>query len=151
MIDEMVAGQFKLYRRECFEAIGGFVPEVMWDGIDFHTARQRGWRTRSFDDPQLRLLHLRLMGSSDRSVLRGRLRWGRGQWFMGSHPLYALASAALRTREKPYAVGGLLIAAGYLGAMLRRAPRYADQVFRQELQRWQLARLRRLLLQGQVR
>ena len=74
MINEMVAGQFKLYCRAAFEAIGGFVREVMWDGIDFHRARMCGFRTASFVDPELRILHLRLMGSSEGSVYRGRLR-----------------------------------------------------------------------------
>lgn len=144
IIDEMVAGQFKLYRREAFEQIGGFVREVMWDGIDFHRARMEGWTTRSFPDPELRLLHLRLMGSSHRSVYEGRLRWGRGQWFMGSWFPYVLASGVFRMREKPYGIGGLLIVAGYLQAALQRAPRYGDPAFRADLRRWQARRLRAL-------
>jgi hypothetical protein len=74
-------------------------------------------------------------------VLRGRLRWGRGQWFMGSSLLYVLASGGKRMLEKPRVVGGLLIVAGYLHAALSRAPRYADPAFRRELRRWQRARL----------
>lgn len=151
MIDPMVAGQWKLYRRACFDAIGGFVPEVMWDGIDFHTARQRGWRTASIEAPELRIVHHRLMGSSDRSVLRGRLRWGRGQWFMGSHPLYVLGSAVLRMAEKPRLIGGMLIALGYLRSALAGAPRHDAPGFRGELRRWQLGRLRRLVRGGGVR
>jgi glycosyltransferase involved in cell wall biosynthesis len=141
MIDEMVAGQFKLYRRHAFERIGGFVPEVMWDGIDFHRARMEGYRTASLADPELRILHLRLMGSSDRNVYRGRLRWGRGQWFMGSSFSYVMASGLFRMFEKPYGIGGLLIVAGYLQAALRREQRYEDRAFRSELRRWQRHRL----------
>jgi glycosyltransferase involved in cell wall biosynthesis len=151
MIDEMVAGQFKFYRREAFEAIGGFVHEVMWDGIDFHRARMEGWRTASFHDDELRILHLRLMGSSDRNVYRGRLRWGSGQWFMGSSFAYVVASGIFRMREEPRILGGLMIIAGYLGAALRRAPRYGDEAFRRELRRWQTARLRALLRGGGTR
>ena len=150
MIDEMVAGQFKLYRREAFEKIGGFVRELMWDGIDFHRARMLGFRTASFPDPELRILHLRLMGSSDRSIYRGRMRWGRGQWFMGSAFPYVLASGVFRMHEKPYAIGGLLIVVGYLEAALRREPRYGDAAFRRELRRWQYERLLRTL-RGHVR
>jgi len=145
MIDEMVAGQFKLYRREAFERIGGFVREVMWDGIDFHRCRMAGLRTASVDEPELRIVHLRLMGSSDRSVYRGRLRWGAGQWFMGSSLPYVLASGVFRMHERPYGVGGVLIVAGYLAAAWRRAPRYEDPVFRRSLRSWQWARLRGLL------
>jgi poly-beta-1,6-N-acetyl-D-glucosamine synthase len=141
MIDEMVAGQFKLYRREAFERIGGFVRGLMWDGIDFHKARMVGYRTASLGDPQLRIVHLRLMGSSDGSVYQGRLRWGRGQWFMGSTFPYVLASGIFRMREKPYGVGGLLIVVGYLLAALRREPRYDDAEFQRELRRWQYRRL----------
>jgi cellulose synthase/poly-beta-1,6-N-acetylglucosamine synthase-like glycosyltransferase len=146
MIDEMVAGQFKLYRRDAFERIGGFVREVMWDGIDFHRARMEGYRTASLPDSELRIIHLRLMGSSDRSVYRGRLRWGKGQWFMGSSLPYVAASGVFRMREKPYVIGGLLIVAGYLSAALRREPRYGDPTFRTELRRWQWARLGGVLL-----
>jgi glycosyltransferase involved in cell wall biosynthesis len=141
MIDEMVAGQFKLYRREAFERIGGFVHGLMWDGIDFHRARMAGYRTASLADPELRIVHLRLMGSSDRSIYRGRLRWGRGQWFMGSSLPYVIASGAFRMREKPYVIGGLAIVAGYLLAAARREPRYGDPEFRENLRRWQHRRL----------
>jgi glycosyltransferase involved in cell wall biosynthesis len=145
LIDEMVAGQFKLYRREAFERIGGFVAEVMWDGIDFHRARMEGFRTASLPDPELRIIHLRLMGSSDTSVYRGRLRWGRGQWFMGSAFPYVLASAIFRMREKPYGTGGLVILAGYCLAALRREGRYDDAEFQRDLRRWQYRRLVGLL------
>ncbi|MFI5319418.1 MAG: glycosyltransferase [Myxococcota bacterium] len=145
MIDEMVAGQFKFYRRDAFEQIGGFVRELMWDGIDFHRARMLGFRTASLDDPELRILHLRQMGSSDRSIYRGRMRWGAGQWFMGSAFPYLLASGVFRMREKPYVLGGLLIILGYVTAALGRAPRYEDLAFRRSLRAWQYARLSGLL------
>ncbi len=145
IIDEQVSGAFKFYRREAFQRIGGFVHEVMWDGIDFHRARMAGFRTASLPDPELRIIHLRLMGSTDRSVYRGRLRWGRGQWFMGTAFPYILASGLFRMREKPYVAGGLLIIAGYLQAALRRESRYQDPLFRRELRRWQYRRLAGLL------
>lgn len=144
IIDEHVAGQFKLYRKTAFEEIGGFVEEVLWDGIDVHTARMKGWTTKSFLHPDAILMHHRLMGSSDKNVYRGRLRWGRGIWFMGYHPLYALASGIFRMREKPFVIGGLLIIAGYLGAAIKRAPRYENLEFRQHLHRWQLGQIKNL-------
>jgi cellulose synthase/poly-beta-1,6-N-acetylglucosamine synthase-like glycosyltransferase len=141
IIDEMVSGQIHLWRRSAWEDIGGFVREVMWDGITFHRARMCGWQTRSYPDPELRILHHRLMGSSEKSIIHGRLRWGRGQWFMGTHPLYILASGFNRMRERPYVLGGFLIVCGYILAMLQRMPRYSDPAFRRNLHQWQLARL----------
>ncbi|MBC3930505.1 glycosyltransferase [Undibacterium curvum] len=151
IIDEHVAGQFKLYRRNAFEEIGGFVEEVLWDGIDVHTARMKGWNTKSFYDEDAILMHHRLMGSSDKNVYRGRLRWGRGIWFMGYHPLYAVASGVFRMREKPFVIGGLLIIAGYLGAALRGAPRYENPEFRRHLHQWQLAQIKNLLFKSKTK
>jgi glycosyltransferase involved in cell wall biosynthesis len=153
IIDEMVAGQFKLYKREAFERIGGFSRTILWDGIDIHRCRMQGYTTLSFHDPDARLIHHRLMGSSDQNVFKGRVRLGRGIWFMGYHPLYAIASGLFRMREKPYVVGGLIMIASYFYAALRREPRFDDAEFVRDLQRWQLARLRQLpsRLLGKVR
>jgi biofilm PGA synthesis N-glycosyltransferase PgaC len=139
--DDFSQGQSKLYRVRCYRDIGGFVREVMWDGIDCHRCRMRGWRARSFRDPELRFIHLRPMGSSVRSIYTGRMRWGRGQYFMGTHPLYALGIGFYRMFERPWLVGGILIVLGYLSAWLRRLPRYEDAEFRRFLRRWQLSRL----------
>lgn len=151
IIDEHVAGQFKLYRRVAFEQIGGFVEEVLWDGIDVHTARMKGWNTLSFYHPEAILMHHRLMGSSDKNVYRGRLRWGRGIWFMGYHPLYAIASGIFRMREKPFIIGGLLIIAGYLQAALKHAPRYDNPEFRKHLHQWQLTQIKRLFFKSKTK
>lgn len=151
MIDEMVAGQFKLYRRDALDSIGGFVREVMWDGIDMHQCRRLGLRTVSVLDPALRIVHLRMMGASDRSIYRGRLRWGSGQWFMGSSFAYVVASGVFRFHEKPYVIGGLLIIAGYLGSALRRRPRYEEPGFRESLRSWQHQRLVQLVRGGGLR
>lgn len=117
--DEMSAGMTKFYRTACFEAIGGFVREVMWDAIDCHKARQLGWVAVSWDAPELRFEHLRPMGSSQQSIWTGRRRHGFGQWFMGSDPLYYLATCVFRMAEPPFVLGGLAMLQGYLGAWLR--------------------------------
>ena len=82
--DDVSVGASKFYRVACFREIGGFVREVMWDGIDTHRCRQRGWIAESWDDPALRFLHLRPMGTSHRGWWTGRTRWGYGQYFMGT-------------------------------------------------------------------
>jgi glycosyltransferase involved in cell wall biosynthesis len=146
--DEFSHGVAKLFRRECFEEIGGFVREVMWDGIDCHRCRMLGWEAVSYPDPELAIKHLRQMGSSFKSVYHGRLRWGRGQYFMGTHPLYLLGITGYRMLERPWVVGGLCILGGYAGAWLRGAPRYDDPAFRKFLRGWQLRELRRRLTGG---
>ncbi len=142
--DQFSHGVAKLFRRECFEQIGGFVREVMWDGIDCHRCRMLGWKAVSYDEPELAIKHLRQMGSSCKSVYHGRLRWGGGQHFMGTHPLYLLAITTYRMLERPWIIGGLMILAGYFKAVWRKKPRYEDLTFRAYLHQWQLSELSRL-------
>lgn len=139
--DEFSHGVAKLYRRECFEEIGGFVHEVMWDGIDCHRCRMLGWKAMSVDDPGLAIKHLRQMGSSHKSVYHGRRRWGKGQYFMGTHPLYLLGITGYRMLERPWVLGGLNILFGYVGAWMRGEKRYEDPAFRRHLHRWQLSKM----------
>jgi len=145
--DEMSQGMTKLYRLACFDAIGGFVAEVMWDGIDCHRCRMLGWRARSEDTPELRFVHLRPMGSSDRGVLTGRMRHGYGQYYMGTSLPYMIASAAYGATRRPYLVGGAAMLWGYLRSMLRGERRYGDPAFRRFLRAYQ----RRALLVGKRR
>jgi poly-beta-1,6-N-acetyl-D-glucosamine synthase len=135
--DDTSLGMTKFYRVPCFKAIGGFVREVMWDGIDCHRCRMKGWIACSWNDPDLRFVHLRPMGSSQQSVYTGRMRHGYGQYFMGTGFVYMLASAVSRMNQKPYVLGGLAMLWGWLASALRNKPRYADLEFRGFLQRYQ--------------
>ena len=139
--DEFSQGQTKLYRVACFREIGGFVRYVMWDGIDCHRCRMLGWEACSYRDEDLRFIHLRPMGSSFKGILHGRMRWGRGQYFMGTHWLYALGITAYRVFERPFILGGVCILIGYVSSWMRGAERYDDLEFRKHLHQWQLARL----------
>jgi len=135
--DEMSVGMIKLYKRACFEDIGGFVRQVMWDGIDCHTCRMLGWKAQSEDHPDLRFIHLRPMGSSHKGIFTGRKRHGFGQYFMGTWPPYMAASAVFRMTRPPYVVGGLSMAYGYARSTLKREERYDDLAFRRFLRRYQ--------------
>jgi len=135
--DEMSVGMTKFYRSECFEQIGGFVRQVMWDGIDCHRCRMLGWIARSVDEPELRFEHLRPMGSSQKGILTGRMRHGFGQYFMGTSLAYITASAVFRLNHPPRVVGSLAIWWGYVRAMVTGQPRYDDPAFRKFLRRYQ--------------
>lgn len=140
--DEMSVGMIKFYRRSCFEQIGGFVREVMWDGIDCHRCRMLGWIACSWDDPELRFEHLRPMGSSQVGILTGRRRHGFGQYFMGTGLGYMAASALFRCTRPPLVLGGMSMLYGYLESMARRRPRYDDPAFRAFLRAYQAECLR---------
>lgn len=139
--DEMSLGATKLYRVDCFKEIGGFVAEVSWDGIDCHQCRRLGWVAESWDESGLRFVHLRQMGASDRNLLTGRLRWGRGKWYMGSSLLYVAAVSLYRMAERPYVIGGLGILFGYLKSLLSASPRYRERGLRRFIRRYELRSL----------
>lgn len=141
--DENSIGASKFYRVARFKELGGFVREVMWDGIDCHRCRMRGWTACSWDDdPQLRFVHLRPMGSSQRSILSGRMRHGYGQYFMGTGFLWILVSAIYRIPERPYVVGGLAILWGWIRSWLKGLPRYEEPGFREFLSHYHWRALR---------
>jgi glycosyltransferase involved in cell wall biosynthesis len=140
--DEMSVGASKFYRVACFKEVGGFVREIMWDGIDCHRARMLGWIADSSGDEALRFLHLRPMASSDKNILRGRRREGYGQYFMGSSPLYMLARTIARMPTYPMVVGGMVTLWGYVSSALSGVPRYDDIEFRRFLRSYQHACLR---------
>jgi poly-beta-1,6-N-acetyl-D-glucosamine synthase len=135
--DEASIGASKFYRISCFKAMGGFVREVMWDGIDCHRCRMNGWIACSWDDPDLRFVHLRPMGSSQKGIYTGRMRHGFGQYFMGTGFVYMLANAFNRIDEKPYVLGSLAMIWGWVSSALQGRPRYADEDFRRFLRRYQ--------------
>lgn len=145
--DDMSVGMTKFYRTECFQEIGGFVREVMWDGIDCHRCRLFGWKARSWDEPDLRFVHLRPMGSSDKGIWTGRVRHGYGQYYMGTSFTYMTASALYRMTRPPRLIGGLAMWWGYVKSMLTRRARYNDPTFRRSLRSYQ----RSCLLRGKHR
>lgn len=139
--DEMSVGMTKFYRVQCFEEIGGFVREVMWDGIDCHRCRLLGWIAESVDEDELRFVHLRPMGSSQKGIWTGRVRSGYGQYFMGTAPLYLVASATFRLFKHPVVIGSVGMIWGYASSAARGVQRYGDPAFRNFLRRYQYAAL----------
>lgn len=145
--DEMSVGMTKFYRRTCFQDIGGYVHEVMWDAIDCHKARQRGWKAVSWDHPDLNFEHLRPMGSSQTSIWTGKRRHGFGQYFMGSDLFFYAATCVFRMAEKPYVLGGLAMMQGYLAAWMRGDRQLDDPELRAFIRAYQ----RQALFKGKSR
>jgi len=135
--DEMSVGMTKFYRVACFKEIGGFVRQVMWDGIDCHRARMLGWIAESVDLEPIRFVHLRPQGASHKGIRTGRLRAGFGQYFMGTSPLYYLAVAFSRLPAHPALIGSIAMLWGYFRSWLKGLPRYDDPEFRRFLRSYQ--------------
>jgi glycosyltransferase involved in cell wall biosynthesis len=118
-----VSGQCQLFRRRCFEEIGGYIPHRA-GGIDWMavtTARMMGWKTQSFREKWF--FHYRTLGTAGRSPLASLFSYGEKDYYLGGHPVWELFRVAYRTVKRPYITGGLALGLGYCWAFLRRTPR----------------------------
>jgi glycosyltransferase involved in cell wall biosynthesis len=144
-----VAGGCQLFRRECFEEIGGYIPNKA-GGIDWiavTTARMRGWKTQSFREKYF--YHHRALGTGGRGPLEALFSYGEKDYYLGNHPIWEMFRTGYRTFKKPYVVGGLTIMLGYLWAFITRMEKPVSRELmlfhrREEMEKLRLI-LRRML------
>lgn len=134
-------GASRAYRSELLPLVMGLEARMGWDGLDEHLAQVRGFRTRCFTDLAFR--HHRATGGRERHPLRHHTAQGRAAWYMGYRPTYLLLRSLYRQAGDPRAFG---MAMGYLGAAVRREPRYGDPAVRRHIRSQQ--RLRVALRRG---
>lgn len=118
-----VAGQCQLFRKQCWEQIGGYIPH-RGGGIDWMaviSARMKGWKTESFRERWF--FHYRRLGTAERGVLASLFSYGRKDYFMGGHPLWEMFRVGYRMTRQPLIVGGVALGLGYSWSFLRRLPR----------------------------
>ena len=115
---EHVSGQIQLFRAQCFDDIGGYLPRKI-GGIDWvavTTARMKGWRTRTFTEKTF--VHHRQMSSAMHSGLAVPFRGGRKDYALGNHPVWELFRCIYQMTRPPVVIGGGLRFAGFVWAML---------------------------------
>lgn len=118
-----VSGQCQMFRRRCFEEIGGYFANEA-GGIDWiavTTARMMGWKTRSYREKSF--FHYRHLGTAERGALAAAFSYGEKDYYLGGHPLWELFRVIYRMTKRPFVVEGLALGFGYAWAALRRAKR----------------------------
>jgi len=150
-----VFGACQLFRRACFEEVGGYTP-IKWGGIDWvavRTARLNGWQTRSFHEKLF--YHHRQMGATDSNTWKARFDYGRKDYFLGNHPLWQIFRVGFQMMKRPYLLGGLLLLSGYFYSFASRMERPVPPELLKFHRQEQLARLKdlltRVLRTGQLR
>lgn len=133
-----VRGGAKIFRRACWEAIGGLWVGPGSDTVDEVKANMLGWTTMSF--PDLQMLHHRPTGASW-GRWQGLVKDGKIDYVYGSHPVFLTAKSAARLFRRPYVIGSLALLYGYVAAYLQRVPQVDDPALIRYLRRQQLARL----------
>src|SRR5882757_7814017 len=143
---EHVSGACQVFRRECFEAIGGYVPVKggSIDHIAVISARMKGWETRTFTDKVC--LHHREMGTAQRGVLISKFKLGIKDHAVGSHPIWEVFRIAYQMTQRPRFVGGLALGSGYVSAVFRRNARPVSKELVSFHQQEQMQRLKRFFL-----
>jgi glycosyltransferase involved in cell wall biosynthesis len=144
--DNDVFGACQLFRRTCFEQVGGYTP-IKWGGIDWiavRTARLKGWETRSFCDKLF--YHHRPMGATEANTWKARFDYGRKDYFLGNHPFWQVFRVSFQMMKRPYVVGGLLLLSGYFYSFASRMQRPVAPELLKFHRREQLERLKQLLL-----
>jgi len=146
---EHVSGACQLFRRECFESIGGYTP-LKVGGIDLvavSTARMTGWETRSFLERVS--THHKKTQNSKHSTSRRLFRSGYHDYLMGSHPLWQLSRSVFHMAKPPVLVGGAMILAGFGWAMVTRAEKPISPQLVRFRRGEQMGRLKRLIFRKQ--
>ena len=140
-----VSGQCQLFRKQCWEDIGGYIPHRA-GGIDWMavtTARMMGWKTESFRERSF--FHYRHLGTAERGVLSSSFSYGEKDYYLGGHPVWQLFRVAYRATKQPYIFGGLALGAGYCWAFLRRTPRPVSRELMAFHRKEQMAKLKVIL------
>ncbi|MGA7521086.1 MAG: glycosyltransferase family 2 protein [Acidobacteriaceae bacterium] len=133
-----VRGATKIYRRACWDAIGGFWPAPGWDTMDEVKAQMLGWSTRTL--AELQVLHYRPTGKNDGTWGAG-FKNGRANYICGYHPLFMLLKCIKRVREKPYVIQSAALFCGFVSGYLKGVRQVDDRATINYLRRQQLGRL----------
>jgi glycosyltransferase involved in cell wall biosynthesis len=137
-----VSGACQVFRRECYESIGGYVPVKVGiiDCIAVITARMKGWKTRTFTDKMSQ--HHRKVGTAQRGPTKANFYTGVMDYAMGNHPLWQLFRTTYQMIKKPFVIRGLALGTGYLWASLRREGRPVSDEFVEFHRNEQMQRLK---------
>jgi poly-beta-1,6-N-acetyl-D-glucosamine synthase len=130
-----VRGASKIYRRECWEAIGGLIESTGWDTLDEVRANMLGWVTYRF--PKLKLQHHKPTGSAD-GTWEDSFKNGRANYIAGYHPLFMFAKCMKRLFSRPYLVGAGGLACGFLTGYLKSIAQVNDRALISFLRKEQL-------------
>ena len=140
--ENYVSGPCQLFRRECFQEIGGYVPNRAGglDWIAVMTARMKGWTARSF--PEKRFHHYRTLGTAEKGPLRALFSYGKKDYCLGGSPMWQLFRVTYRMTKKPVLLGGIALLLGYVWAALRRVNRIVSPELMRFHRREQMKKLR---------
>jgi glycosyltransferase involved in cell wall biosynthesis/peptidoglycan/xylan/chitin deacetylase (PgdA/CDA1 family) len=118
-----VGGALQLFRRECFDAIGGGYLPLEYGGIDTAAeifSRMKGWKVRKV--PSVKTYEGRATGTADRSPLKASFRKGERFHSLGYGLGLQFIRSLYRIADRPFVICSFVEFAGYVSAAMRRRP-----------------------------
>ena len=140
-----VAGAIQVFRKQCFEKIGYYIP-FKYGGEDAYMeimARMMGWDVQTL--AELKVLHHRPTGTSMGSLLGANFIKGKMFYTLGYSTIFFLVRNFYRIFDKPVLIGSILNIFGYFTAFIKREKCPASDAFIDFVRREQRIRLRSLL------
>jgi biofilm PGA synthesis N-glycosyltransferase PgaC len=119
-----VRGATKIYKRECWEALGGLLRAPGWDTVDELKANMLGWSTRTFAG--LRLSHYRFTGAAD-GAWKDCIKNGRANYITGYHPVFMLLKCLRRLSKRPYILGSIGLMWGFVSSYWKGTAQVPDR------------------------
>ena len=119
---DSVGGKVQLFRRKCFEDIGGY-RALKYGGIDATAeimARMKGWRVRK--SLENRAYEHRPTGFAYGKPLIAKMYEGRRFYSLGYDPIFYLLRCIYRMHEYPFVLGSGAALLRYLYGMMCREP-----------------------------
>jgi len=139
MPDDHVRGPAKMYKRACWDAIGGLPSVLGWDTLDELKAQVLGWETKSYKD--LVLIHYKPIGYKQKKIFKREVKAGERQHYLGYLPAFAISRGFYRMLQKPYVIAGILNIYGFIKSELAGSERIKDKDIIRHLRKKQKERL----------
>jgi len=120
--EDNVGGAVQLFRRECFIAVGGYLP-LEHGGIDAAAeilARMKGWKVKKF--PENKVWEHRLTGSVGNTAIKSMYKLGVRFHTLGYSTGFFILKSFYRVGSGSSLLGSAAMLAGFLWARLTRCP-----------------------------
>ena len=140
-----VSGACQLFRRECFEDIGGYTP-LKRGGIDLlavMTARMMGWYTQTYSGKIC--FHNKVKKKKKKHAWKDYWKSGYHDYLMGSHFVFQLFRSLYHMTNHPYVLRGSALILGYIWALVTMPKKYVSRELKQFRQKEQLNRIQSML------
>lgn len=140
---DFVSGCVQLFRRKCYEGIGGLFPIRVGgeDTMAAITAQMKGWVVKAFEE--LKVYHHK-HSEAARGKFKEAFRLGRTAYALGYYPLFEILKSIKSITTKPYLLFAMTKMYGYFLSYLQKQKRPVTEQFIRFLRKEQVGQLKQI-------